>query len=183
MRSPLPLVISGCSGGGKSTLLAALDERGWSTVPEPGRRVLQVQRKTGGTAMPWQDMAAFARACLAVAAGDYPVAAGASHRPTVLDRSAVDAATALERLGVLNAADEEAVAGCRYAPVVLMAPPWPELFASDEDRRHDFAEAVAEYDALCASYPRRGYRCIALPRQPVAQRVAFVEALLADMSG
>ncbi|WP_410012764.1 AAA family ATPase [Sodalis sp. C49] len=31
------IVISGCSGGGKSTLLAELKRRGYTVVEEPGR--------------------------------------------------------------------------------------------------------------------------------------------------
>jgi predicted ATPase len=34
------VVISGCSGGGKSTLLAELARRGYRTVEEPGRRIV-----------------------------------------------------------------------------------------------------------------------------------------------
>jgi predicted ATPase len=33
------VVISGCSGGGKSTLLAELGRRGHAVVEEPGRRI------------------------------------------------------------------------------------------------------------------------------------------------
>jgi len=34
------VTISGCSGGGKSTLLAELRRRGFVTIDEPGRRVV-----------------------------------------------------------------------------------------------------------------------------------------------
>ncbi len=34
------VVISGCSGGGKSTLLAELSRRGHMTIEEPGRRIV-----------------------------------------------------------------------------------------------------------------------------------------------
>ena len=41
-------VLSGCSGGGKSTLLAALARRGFATVEEPGRRIVaeETERST-----------------------------------------------------------------------------------------------------------------------------------------
>jgi predicted ATPase len=35
------VVISGCSGGGKSTLLIELGQRGYATVEEPGRRIVK----------------------------------------------------------------------------------------------------------------------------------------------
>ena len=34
------IILSGCSGGGKSTLLAELARRGFATVEEPGRRIV-----------------------------------------------------------------------------------------------------------------------------------------------
>ena len=34
------VIISGCSGGGKSTLLAELARRGYRVVEEPGRRIV-----------------------------------------------------------------------------------------------------------------------------------------------
>lgn len=48
-------VISGCSGGGKSTLLSELERRGFSTVAEPGRAIVKEQLCSGGTALPWED--------------------------------------------------------------------------------------------------------------------------------
>ena len=55
------VVLSGCSGGGKSTLLAELRRRGHATVDEPGRRIVKDESADGGTALPWIDLAAFAR--------------------------------------------------------------------------------------------------------------------------
>ena len=46
------VVISGCSGGGKSTLLAELGRRGHSTVEEPGRRIVAQELQQGGRALP-----------------------------------------------------------------------------------------------------------------------------------
>jgi len=49
------VVISGCSGGGKSTLLAELGSHGYATVEEPGRRIVKEELKAGGPALPWVD--------------------------------------------------------------------------------------------------------------------------------
>ena len=35
------VVITGCSGGGKSTLLDELGRRGHATIEEPGRRIVR----------------------------------------------------------------------------------------------------------------------------------------------
>ena len=40
------VVVSGCSGGGKSTLLAELALRGYAVFPEPGRQIVKEQLST-----------------------------------------------------------------------------------------------------------------------------------------
>jgi predicted ATPase len=49
------VTISGCSGGGKSVLLAELRQRGFATIEEPGRRIVAEEIKRGGRVLPWID--------------------------------------------------------------------------------------------------------------------------------
>ena len=46
------VILSGCSGGGKSTLLDELARRGHAVVAEPGRRIVAEQLREGGAALP-----------------------------------------------------------------------------------------------------------------------------------
>ena len=46
------VVISGCSGGGKSTLLQALHPRGYQNVPEPRRRAIDETRVEHSDTLP-----------------------------------------------------------------------------------------------------------------------------------
>lgn len=158
-------VLSGCSGGGKSTLLAALSVRGFRTVPEPGRRVL----RAGGPA-PWEDLPGFLRACLALSVEDH-AQAQAMTGPVIFDRSAVDALSGLAALG-----EPVPDPGLRYAGTVFLAPPWPELFERDAERRHGFDAALSEYGRLLGAFPAAGYEIDILPKGTVAARVAWIEA-------
>jgi predicted ATPase len=49
-----------------------------------------------------------------------------------------------------------------------------EIFATDTERKQDFAEAVRTYEALKLVYTECGYELIEIPRVPVADRVRFV---------
>ena len=165
-------ILSGCSGGGKSTLLAELARRGFATIEEPGRRVVREELASGGDALPWIDAVAFVQRITAIALADYE-AARSLPSPVFFDRSLIDAAVALEHLTgekVLT----DLVARYRYSSPVFLAPPWPELFVSDAERRHDLASAVAEYDRLAAAYPALGYDVILLPKVTAAERLAFI---------
>jgi predicted ATPase len=93
------------------------------------------------------------------------------------DRGLIDAASALEdRTGqpVLDALG----ALHRYHRRVFMAPPWPEIYETDADRRHGIEAALAEYHRLEQALPRLGYQVILLPKAPVSARADFVLATL-----
>ena len=175
------ILISGCSGGGKSTLLAALRARGFATADEPGRRVVAAEQAKGGNALPWADTEAFLRKTLELAKADHE-AARAVRGPVFFDRGVVDAAVALKHVtGEPVAGDPAAV--YRYGPTVFLAPPWLEIFTTDEARRHGMDEAVAEYARLEAAFPSLGYETRQLPRRPVAERADIVLDLLTDRNG
>ena len=166
------VVLSGCSGGGKSTLLAELGKRGYSTIEEPGRRLVQAELASGGSALPWADRIAFARRAIELSLADRD-AAGALPGWVFFDRGLVDAVTALEhvsgqpvveKLGRLH----------RYNETVFLTPPWPEIYVSDPERRHGLADAVAEYERLERVYPMLGYRVVVLPKVDVETRADIV---------
>jgi predicted ATPase len=170
------VVISGCSGGGKSTLLAELAQRGYATVDEPGRRVVEQELQSGGDALPWLDPAAFARRALELAIADR--AACRAQGWVFFDRSVVDAAAAIEHV-TGEIALEALGRAYRYNECVFLAPPWPEIYATDGARRHGVAEAIAEYQRLATAYPGLGYEVMTLPKTCVAERADFVLATLA----
>jgi ribosomal protein S18 acetylase RimI-like enzyme len=59
-----------------------------------------------------------------------------------------------------------------------MTPPWQELFQTDQERRHGFADAVAEYEGLLQSYPANGYQVELVPRLTLEERADFLEGRL-----
>lgn len=169
------ILISGCSGGGKSTLLNALQARGFATVEEPGRRVVAAEQARGGEALPWRDMEAFLRRTLALAVEDFE-AARALAGPVFFDRGIIDALSGLQHLA--GGAPEDASRLYRYAETVFLAPPWPEIYETDSARKHGLDEAVAEYDRLAVTYPEFGYRTQILPKAPVAERADHILSTL-----
>jgi predicted ATPase len=166
------VVISGCSGGGKSSLLAELHRRGHTVVEEPGRRVVKEEMENEGLALPWTDKAAFLRRALAMALADW-TSAHLSEGWVFFDRGIIDAAAGLQHLA------GEPVSGTldlphRYHRRVFLTPPWPEIYITDSERRHDFNEAVAEYSRLLEVYPLLGYEVSVLPKVGIVERADFV---------
>src|ERR1051326_3722781 len=58
------VMITGCSGAGKSSLLAELARRGYRTFPEPGRQIFKEQTLIGGPALPARDGVLFGELCI-----------------------------------------------------------------------------------------------------------------------
>jgi predicted ATPase len=147
-RTHLPascIVISGCSGGGKSTLLAELRARGCPTFEEPGRRVVREQLAQGGDGLPWLNVRKFAELCIAHSLAQL-AEASALEGHAFFDRSIVDAVSALEHLALpVPQEARRALASRPYSARVFMTPPWPELFSTDAERRHTLADAEAEF--------------------------------------
>jgi predicted ATPase len=172
------VVISGCSGGGKSTLLAELARRGFAVVEEPGRRIVRKELKAKGSALPWVDAAAFARRAVAMSLADR-AAVTARGDWVFFDRGLIDAAAALQHL-----TGEEALLPLRrshrYHRRVFFAPPWPEIYVTDRERRHSFDAALIEYQRLLQTYPSLGYEVFILPRIGVAERADFVLSVLEE---
>ncbi len=173
--SDLMVVVSGCSGGGKSTLLTALAQRGYQVFPEPGRQIVKEQLSIGGDGLPWENSLKFAELCVSRALFFYN-SARPSDKPAIFDRSIVDNIAGIERSG-LPLADyfKTALKRYRYAKRVFLVPPWKELFAHDNERRHSFEQAEAEYVALGQAYSQDGYDVVVIPKGTLAERIAFLE--------
>jgi predicted ATPase len=171
--APTRIVISGCSGGGKSTLLAELARRGHRTFAEPGRDIVKAELASGGDALPWTNPQRFAERCIALAVEH--LTASENDTRAFFDRSLIDAVSAIEhmRLPVPDAA-RRALEAKPYNRRVFMAPPWPELFATDAERRHTFEEAKAEFERLLVSYGRLGHDTVLLPKDSVPKRADFI---------
>jgi predicted ATPase len=161
-------MISGCSGGGKSTLLLELERRGCRIVREPGRRIIAEARdKKDDSALPWVDMARFADRALTMSRADFV----AAHGLTFFDRGIVDAAVAIAASG--GDYPTALIRQLRYDRLFL-APPWPEIYVNDEDRRHSLEKALSDYERVRHAYLSAGYHPIMLPCDTPQSRADFV---------
>ncbi|MEM6745924.1 MAG: AAA family ATPase [Pseudomonadota bacterium] len=165
------VVITGCSGGGKSVLLTALAARGHQVVEEPGRRLMRA-----GRADPYRDLASFARAAITMSLEDMREAE--QHPGWVFfDRGLIDAAAALAFTTKIDLG--ETLRGrSRFHQTVFFAPPWQEIFRPDDERQHSFPSAVDEALRLKAAYQALGYQLTELPKTSVEARADWVLAQL-----
>lgn len=171
------VIISGCSGGGKSTLLAELQRRGYTVIEEPGRRVIHQEMIAEGQATPWADMVSFLRRLISVAQNDHASAPRQSADWVFFDRSLIDATSALQIL-TNEPSLTELAQQYAYHHRVFMTPPWPEIYVQDAERRHGLDAALTEFERLLRVYPSLDYAVSLLPKVSVTERADFVLSTL-----
>jgi predicted ATPase len=168
------VVITGGPGAGKTTLIEVLAAGGLCHMPEAGRAIIQDQVAIGGHALPWSDRGAFAELMLAWELRSHR-AARELPGTVIFDRGVPDVIGYLLVNGLpVPAHMQRAAILFRYHPRVFIAPPWPEIFAHDAERKQTLAEAEATHRAMSEVYASLGYELMPLPRASASARAAFV---------
>lgn len=167
-------VLTGGPGSGKTAVIEALHQAGYTRTVEAGRGIIQDQVAIGGRALPWQDPALFSELMLSWEMRSYRLAEQ-SNGLVFFDRGVADVVGYLRVMGhPVPRHMEKAAESFRYNRTVFIAPPWAEIFAQDRERKQDFDDAVRTYEVMIATYTERGYELTELPRVSVEQRVRFV---------
>ena len=171
-------ILSGCSGGGKSSLLGEMQKRGYSIIPEAGRRVVANAQKNDTDALPWKSPNAFVRACVELHLRDL-ASSSVLTGPVLLDRSLIDVISYLEFKFLPVPQDlANLLKTPRYESLVFITPPWPEVFENDGQRKVSFSEAVLEHEHLCQTFSRLGFTLQEVPQHPLPDRADFIEQVL-----
>jgi len=167
-------VITGGPGSGKTTLIEALARAGHARTVEAGRAIIQEQTAIDGPALPWRDPVLFAELMLSWEMRSHR-AAGRRDGPVFFDRGVPDLAGYWRLIGdavpphIIKAAER-----CRYNRRVFVAPPWPEIFTRDSERKQTLAEAERTFEAITSAYRDFDYELITMPCAPVEERMRFV---------
>lgn len=167
-------VITGGPGSGKSTLVDGLGSAGHSRSIEAGRGVIQNQVAIAGPALPWSNPVLFAELMLSWEMRSYDIAQEAPGL-VFFDRGVPDVMGYLRLLGLpVPGHVEKAAEVFRYNRHVFIAPPWPEIFENDRERKQNFDEAVRTHEAMLATYRACAYELVEIPCLAVEERVGFV---------
>jgi predicted ATPase len=167
-------VLTGGPGSGKSTLIEALAKAGYPGSVEAGRAIIQDQLAIDGPALPWRDPSAFAELMLCWEMRSYHMAKDQAGL-VFFDRGVPDVVGYLRLLCLpIPEHMHNAAKTFRYNRRVFIAPPWPEIFRGDRERKQRFDEAVRTYEAMVTTYRDYGYTLLELPRATIEERVRFM---------
>jgi predicted ATPase len=166
------IVLTGCPGGGKTTLLEALQVRGYVVARDSARVIIQAHRRH--VMSPRPKPLAFAYEVLHEDVRQYEqyVFHGGD---VFFDRGVLDSLCMLHGLGALRQDElETALARYPYHRQVFILPPWEQIYATDAERDQTFAEAVHVHRLASDWYRRCEYEVIEVPKVSVAERCQHV---------
>ncbi len=173
LHRPNFFIFTGGPGVGKSTLLNALRELGYSCVPEVARMIIQEQNAIHGHALHTGDRVAYYKRMLEQSIYDFISAS--SNTLHFFDRGIPDLHSYQSQyFGSVENSLNKVIKKYRYNKIVFLFPPWPEIYCHDEERKLPFFEAVETYHSLRSSYQLCGYQTIEVPKTLISERIDFI---------
>jgi predicted ATPase len=169
-------IFTGGPGSGKTSVIEALRARGFACVTEVGRQIIQEQIAIGGDALHTADAVKYRDLMLSRSIYTYNQV-GERSGPVFFDRGIPELVGYGDLIGAETPAYIHKAADLfRYNKRVFIMPPWREIYCQDDERKQDYAEAVATYRFAAEIYPKLGYELLEVPKTSVAGRVDFVLA-------
>ncbi len=170
----LRYVITGAPGTGKTSILEALAHIG-DVVAEPARELIAEHRYATGERSLDESPELFVNRLIARSIEKFD-AAQPGHR-TFFDRGLPDCIAYASVFGVDTRAALAAAQARRYADRVFVAPPWEEIYTTDDMRQATYRQVVTIHNELVAVYERLDYELVELPRESVAERAKLVASM------
>lgn len=165
-------VVTGGPGGGKTTILKALEGRGYGVVPEAARRIIKERLAAGLSRRP--ESVSFGQEILSSDVEKYRYAASCNHA-LFFDRGVLDALYMLNAAGALSSDEvEQYIQRFPYNNLVFLFPPWEEIYIKDSERDQSFEESVVVFEGIKKWYSQWGYTTVEVPRDNINDRISFI---------
>jgi len=145
-------VLTGGPGVGKTSVLNVLADRGYVTIPEAARSIIEIAQKEGSDCLPWKNKQKFQDL---VTATQMALEDGAVADNIFCDRGIIDGYAYSRLDGLIIPAEIERLGRKRYDTVFLLAP--LDCYRTDSARKEDAGSARIIHEAILTAYLRFGY--------------------------
>ena len=176
MQKNKRIVISGSPGGGKTSIIEGLKQRGYTTFEEYSRTLIKAGQKAGTVNLFSSSPTEFSQELLKGRkqqfdkANQYP----AQNKVVFYDRGMHDTYAYLKAIGKATTTWEESVFQYQYDLVFLVSP-WQEIYTKDAERLETFDQAKMYYPFIKEAYKKQ-HEIIEVPQFSISQRITFIES-------
>ena len=167
-------IITGGPGSGKTALIEELNRRGFFSIEEVARKIIQDEMALGGDALPGNNIGSRIEKMIVRSIETYQDALKKRTETTIFDRGVLDYMGYAYRTNTPISEKLQHIAlSLAYNKKVFIAPPWKEIYCHDTERKQSFEEALEVYDNLFKIYSTYKYDIIELPKASVESRADF----------
>ena len=168
------IVITGGPGTGKTTLINALIEKGFTCFPEISREITQKAKDQGIDQLFIENPMLFSQMILEGRKKQFEEALNFPGEIVFLDRGLPDVLAYMNYIGdSYPPLFDKTCKEYRYESIFLL-PPWEEIYTSDEHRYENFEQAKLIYNHLKETYQNFGYYPMEVPQDSVANRILYI---------
>lgn len=171
------IALSGAAGTGKTTLIEALELRGYAVHHEYSRQLIQESVAAGSDVVPWDNLDAFTEAVVQKRWEHY-LEGENQDRVIFYDRTPMDSLAYYGSQPSEWHADWMAVCEKAQFGRIFITPPWREIYTVDQERWETFEHVEEVHAHLVSTYRFFGYEPVLVPFGTVEERIAFLEESL-----
>ncbi|PVW13931.1 AAA family ATPase [Marixanthomonas spongiae] len=168
------IVITGGPGTGKTTLIDALEKKGYHCLPEVSREITKQAQQKGVEQLFLTDPILFSKRLLEGRLQQFKDANQYEAPFLFYDRGLPDVTAYMDY--AKTAYPESFTNQCeehRYDSVFLL-PPWKNIYKQDNERYESFEEAEKIHTALLKGYENYGYDVQLVPVGTVEDRISYI---------
>lgn len=182
------VVITGAPGTGKTSIVNGLEKKGFHCFHEIIRDMTSQAKKEGNpenmVSNPLvfvEDALQFNKDLLYGRANHFNESLKSKVSMNIFDRGIPDVLAYMDFFDQEYGQEFISVCEAHKYDAIFIAPPWKEIYTSDNERLESFDEAQELHDALMNTYTQFGYNPIIIPKKPIVERVSFVLETLNKM--